>query len=142
MIQAIGFMIGMGSGNNISRSLGNRDEERAGEFAAVAFYTAGIIGILIMLAGTVFSRQMVFFLGATPTIAPYAQDYARYIMFAAPFMMTSFVMNNILRAQGNAMFAMVGITTGGILNMVLDPILISGSIWASPGPRLQPWSVR
>lgn len=126
MIQAIGFMIGMGSGNNISRSLGNRDEERAGEFAAVAFYTAGIIGILIMLAGTVFSRQMVFFLGATPTIAPYAQDYARYIMFAAPFMMTSFVMNNILRAQGNAVFAMVGITTGGILNMVLDPILIFG----------------
>ncbi len=126
MIQAIGFTLGMGSGNNISRALGDRQEEKAGVFAAVSFYTAGIMGILIMVLGTIFSRQMVFFLGATKTIAPYAQDYARYILFAAPFMMTSFVMNNILRAQGSAFFAMVGITTGGILNMVLDPLFIFG----------------
>lgn len=126
MIQAIGFTLGMGSGNNISRALGDRQEEKAGVFAAVSFYTAGIMGILIMVLGTIFSRQMVFFLGATKTIAPYAQDYARYILFAAPFMMTSFVMNNILRAQGSAFFAMVGITTGGILNMILDPLFIFG----------------
>lgn len=126
MIQAIGFTLGMGSGNNISRALGNRNEQRAGIFAAVSFYTAGAIGIIILLFGTLFSRQMVYFLGATPTIAPYAQQYARYILIAAPFMMTSFVMNNILRAQGNAVYAMVGITTGGILNMVLDPLFIFG----------------
>lgn len=126
MIQAIGFTLGMGSGNNISRALGNKDEERASLLAATGFYTAGIIGIIIMVFGTMFSRQMVFLLGATETIAPYAQDYARYILFAAPFMMTSFVMNNILRAQGSAMFAMVGITTGGVLNMILNPILIFG----------------
>ncbi len=124
MIQAIGFTLGMGSGNNISRSLGNKDEHLASVYAATAFFTAGIIGIAIAVFGLLFSRDLVFFLGATETIAPYAQDYARYILFAAPFMMTSFVMNNILRAQGNAIFAMVGITTGGILNMVLDPILI------------------
>lgn len=124
MIQALGFMLGMGSGNNISRSLGNQDEERASEYAATAFFTAAIIGILIMVLGIAFSEQMVYFLGATDTIAPYAQDYARYILFAAPFMMTSFVLNNILRAQGNAFFAMIGITAGGILNMVLDPLFI------------------
>lgn len=126
MIQAIGFTLGMGSGNNISRALGNREEDRAGVLAAVAFYTASMIGIVILVFGTLFSQQMVYFLGATPTIAPYAQQYARYILIAAPFMMTSFVMNNILRAQGNAMFAMIGITTGGILNMVLDPLFIFG----------------
>ena len=126
MIQAIGFTLGMGSGNHISRSLGNRDEERAGVFAATAFYTAAIIGTAILVFGTLFSRQLVFFLGATQTIAPYAQDYARYILIGAPFMMTSFVMNNILRSQGNAVFAMVGITVGGILNMILDPLLIFG----------------
>ena len=126
MIQAIGFTLGMGSGNHISRSLGNRDEERAGVFAATAFYTAAIIGVGILAVGTLFSRQLVFFLGATETIAPYAQDYARYILIGAPFMMTSFVMNNILRSQGNAVFAMVGITVGGILNMILDPLLIFG----------------
>ncbi len=124
MIQAIGFTLGMGSGNYISRSLGNRKEDIASQSAATAFFTAGIIGILIAVFGTLFSRQIVYLLGATDTIAPYAQDYARYILFAAPFMLTSFVMNNILRAQGNAVFAMIGITTGGILNMFLDPILI------------------
>lgn len=124
MIQAIGFTLGMGSGNYISRSLGKKDDQASGKAAATAFYTAGAIGILIALLGTLFSRQLVYFLGATDTIAPFAQDYARYILLAAPFMMTSFVMNNILRAQGNAVFAMVGITTGGILNMILDPILI------------------
>ncbi len=126
MIQAVGFTLGMGSGNNISRALGNREEERASVFAATAFFTAGLIGILFLVFGMLFSRQMVYFLGATVTIAPYAQDYARYILIAAPFMMCSFVMNNILRAQGSAMLAMVGITTGGILNMILDPILIFG----------------
>ena len=124
MIQAIGFTLGMGSGNNISRALGDRNEERASLFAATAFYTAAIIGVIILVFGTIFSQPMVYFLGATPTIAPYAQDYARYILIAAPFMLTSFVMNNILRAQGNAMFAMIGITAGGVLNMILDPILI------------------
>lgn len=126
MIQAIGFTLGMGSGNNISRALGNREEEKASLFAATAFFTAGIIGILIAVFGVAFSEPLVYFLGATPTIAPYAQDYARYILIAAPFMLTSFVMNNLLRAQGNAMFAMIGIATGGILNMVLDPLLIFG----------------
>jgi putative MATE family efflux protein len=126
MIQAVGFTLGMGSGNNISRALGNREEDKAGEFAATAFFTAGMIGVLFWIFGTAFSKQMVYFLGATKTIAPYAQDYARYILIAAPFMMCSFVMNNILRAQGNATLAAVGITTGGILNMILDPILIFG----------------
>ena len=126
MIQAVGFTLGMGSGNNISRALGNREEERASAFAATGFFTAGIIGTLFFVFGTMFSQQMVYFLGATKTIAPYAQDYARYILIAAPFMMCSFVMNNILRAQGNATLAAVGITTGGILNMILDPLLIFG----------------
>ncbi len=124
MIQAIGFTLGMGSGNYMSRSLGNRDEETAEKAGATAFFTAIIIGILIMVFGTIFSEEMVYFLGATDTIAPYAQDYARYIMFAAPFMLSSFVLNNILRAQGNAVYAMVGITTGGVLNIFLDPLLI------------------
>ncbi len=126
MIQAIGFTLGMGSGNYISRSLGSRDEETAAKSAATAFFTGGIIGILIAVFGTLFSRQLVFLLGATDTIAPFAQNYARYILAAAPFMITSFVMNNILRAQGNAVFSMVGITAGGILNMFLDPVLIFG----------------
>ena len=126
MIQAIGFTLGMGSGNYISRSLGDRNGGEADKSAATAFFTALIIGILITIVGLTFLRPLVFLLGATETIAPYAMDYGIYILIAAPFMMSSFVMNNILRAQGNAMYSMIGITAGGILNMILDPVLIFG----------------
>lgn len=126
MIQAIGFTLGMGSGNYISRSLGNRDQDTAERSAATAFYTSVILGVLIGALGLLFLHPMVLMLGSTETIAPYAMEYAKYILMGAPFMLSSFVLNNILRAQGNAFFSMFGITTGGILNMILDPILIFG----------------
>lgn len=124
MIQAIGFTLGMGSGNYISRSLGNKKQEEAGKSAATAFFTAFFIGILIAIFGNMFLKPLVRFLGATDTIVPFAEDYAFYIFLAAPFMICSFVMNNILRAQGNALYSMIGITIGGILNMILDPVFI------------------
>lgn len=126
MIQAIGFTFGMGSGNYISRSLGNKQEEEAERSAATAFFTTGLIGLVIMIGGLLCIQPLVFLLGATETIAPYAMDYCRYILFATPFMMCSFVLNNILRSQGVAFYAMLGIAAGGILNMILDPVLIFG----------------
>jgi putative MATE family efflux protein len=126
MIQAIGFTFGMGSGNYISRSLGNRNEEEADAAASTAFFTVILIGIAMLVFGTIYMEPLVYFLGSTSTIAPYAMDYMRYILIAAPFMLGSFVMNNILRAQGIALYAMFGIAAGGILNMILDPILIFG----------------
>ncbi|RGY95856.1 MATE family efflux transporter [Clostridium sp. AM58-1XD] len=136
MIQALGFGLGMGSGNYISRSLGNKNMGEAGKAASTAFFTAMLLGIVIAVAGNVFLRPLVVFLGATKTIVPFAEDYAKYILMAAPFMMCSFVMNNILRAQGNAMYAMVGITAGGILNMILDPIFIFGMGLGTAGAAL------
>lgn len=65
-------------------------------------------------------------LGATETILPYAKDYAKYILYGAPVMCASFVMNNVLRSEGKAALAMVGLTFGGVLNMILDPIFIFG----------------
>ena len=126
MIQAIGFTLGMGSGNYISRSLGNRDQEAAMRAGATGFFTSLIIGILFMASGLAFLHPLVRFLGATETIAPYAEDYAFYILLAAPFMLSSFVLNNLLRSQGIALYAMFGIATGGILNMILDPVCIFG----------------
>lgn len=126
MIQAIGFMIGMGSGNCISRTLGSRDDERAERIAATGFFTALIIGAIFTVCGISMLNPLVRFLGATDTIAPYAKEYGLYILMAAPIMMGSFVLNNLLRAQGYAFYSMIGITTGGIINMILDPILIFG----------------
>lgn len=126
LIQAVSFMLGMGSGNQVAIALGNQEESHAKKLVATSFFTAFFIGVCALIVGNIYIEDMVYLLGSTDTIAPYAMDYARYILWAAPFMMASLVMNNLLRAQGNAMHAMVGIAFGGILNMILDPILIFG----------------
>lgn len=126
MIQAFAFTIGMGAGNNISRLLGAGEEEEARKFASTAWFTGFGFGCVLALLGLSQLRNIVMLLGSTETIAPYAEDYARFIFLAAPFMMCSFIMNNMLRFQGLAVYSMAGITIGGILNMVLDPILIFG----------------
>ena len=126
IIQAVAFTIGMGSGTNVSQALGAGDEERARRFVSVAFFTAFAVGVVLAALGIANLDALVRFLGATETIAPYARDYATYILYAAPFMMCSFVMNNHLRFEGLAAYAMVGITTGSLLNILLDPLLIFG----------------
>ena len=126
MIQALGFTLGMGSGNYLSRVLGSRDEEKAERIASTGFYTAIFVGLVFAAVCLPNLDLLVRLLGATDTIAPYAKDYAKYILMAAPVMTGALSMNNLLRFQGLAVYSMIGITTGGILNMILDPILIFG----------------
>ena len=126
MIQALGFTLGMGSGNYLSRVLGSRDTEKAERIASTGFYSAIFVGLLFALICLPNLDRVVRLLGATDTIAPYAKDYARYILIAAPVMTGALSMNNLLRFQGLAVYSMIGITTGGILNMILDPIFIFG----------------
>ena len=124
VIQALGFTLGMGSGSLISRSLGKRDKEYADRVGNGAFFLALAIGIITSVAGLLFLDPLMQVLGATETVLPYARDYARYILFGAPVMMGSFVLNNILRAEGKARASMFGLASGGILNILLDPIFI------------------
>ena len=124
VIQAIGFMLGMGAGNLVSRYLGAKEQRQADCAASTAFFTALAFGLGITVLGTLFLDPLMRVLGATPTILPYARDYARYILFGAPIMCASFVLNNILRGEGKAMLAMVGIGLGGVLNIGLDPLFI------------------
>ena len=100
-------MVGMGSGNIIARSIGAGKREQAEKIASIAFFTGMLMGIFIAVFGTMNLTPIVYFLGATPTIAPYAEDYAFYILLAAPFMICSFIMNNLLRFQGKAFFCHV-----------------------------------
>ncbi len=124
IIQAVGFTLGMGSGSLSSRMLGQQRKEDAEEVAATAFCTAVVFGLLLAVFGLLFIDQLMVLLGATETILPYAKAYAQYILYGAPVMCASFVMNNLLRSQGRAVLSMIGIGFGGILNMVLDPIFI------------------
>lgn len=126
IFQAVAFMIGMGSGTNLSRALGRGDTEATKTYVACGFFITLILGTGILIAGRLNIHGLVRFLGATPEIEPDAIAYATYIFYAAPFMMCSFAMNNLLRFQGMAMYSMVGISTGGILNIFLDPLFIFG----------------
>ena len=124
LIQAFGFFYGQGSGNYISRKLGAREYEDAAVMASTGFFMAIITGIVITVVGLVFLEPISLFLGSTPTILPYTKAYLRIILIGAPFIMSSFVLNNQLRFQGSAAYAMVGIVTGAVVNVVLDPIFI------------------
>lgn len=124
VIQAFGFTFGQGSGNTISRLLGQQKQEEAASMISVAFFSAFFCGILLAILGILFIEPMVFFLGASSTSAPYTVEYGRVILLGAPFMISSLVLNNQFRFQGNAVFGMVGIFSGALVNIVLDPIFI------------------
>ena len=124
IIQAVGFFFGQGSGTFISRALGEKNYDEANQMAATGFYASLAMGLVICVIGQIFLEPLAYLLGSTDTILPYTKDYLRVILFGAPWMVASFVLNNQLRFQGGAMYAMVGITTGAVLNIVLDPLLI------------------
>jgi Na+-driven multidrug efflux pump len=126
IIQAFGFMFGHGAGSNISRLLGAHEKERAKAFSATGFYLAVGAGVLIAIIGILDLNGLCRLLGSTETILPYARIYAFYILVSAPAMASSCVMNNVLRYEGYANLAMVGLVSGGILNMAGDAILMWG----------------
>ena len=124
VIQAVGFTLGIGSGSLISRMLGARKHAEAEKIASTGFFAAIAFGLLLTGFGLLFIDPLMALLGATKTILPYSRDYAKYILLGAAVMSSSFVLNNVLRSEGKATLAMVGITAGGLLNIVLDPIFI------------------
>ena len=123
-IQAIAFFFGHGSANYISRALGAKNREGAALIASTGFFTSFIFGVLIAAFGFVFMNPLLRLLGSTETIMPHARAYFRYILLGTPLIMSSFVMNNQMRFQGNAFMSMLGITFGAGLNIILDPIFI------------------
>ncbi len=124
IIQAVGFFFGHGSGNYISRALGAHDVSGAESMAATGFFSALIGGTVIMIGGLLFLEPLALALGSSETILPYAVDYLRWILIGAPYMTASLVLNNQLRFQGNAIYAMIGLVSGAVINIALDPLLI------------------
>lgn len=124
LIQALGFFFGHGSGNFISRRLGARDYEEAGIMASNGFFCAFLCGVAVEILGLIFLEPIAVLLGSTATILPYTKAYLRIILIGTPFMTSSLVLNNQLRFQGSAAYAMVGIVTGAVLNIGLDPLFI------------------
>ena len=110
--------------NYVSRKLGEKDFEEASRMAATGFVSAFLAGLVIMIVGLIFLEPLCYLLGATPTILPHAKSYLRIILIGAPYMTAALVLNNQLRFQGSAFYGMIGITSGAVLNIVLDPLFI------------------
>jgi len=123
-IQAISFFFGNGSGNYISRELGAKRHGNASRMASTGFFYALFCGVLIMIIGEILLEPLSLWLGSTPTILPYTEEYMGIVLLGAPFVTSSLCLNNQMRFQGNARYAMWGIVSGAILNVVLDPLFI------------------
>lgn len=126
ILQAFGFMFGQGAGSIISRRLGNKDETTASIVASTSFFSSLFMGALIGITGLIFNTQIIYLMGSTATILPYAKTYSIFIMIAAPFMTSTFTLNNILRFEGKASLAMIGLMSGAVLNIIGDPIFMFG----------------
>ena len=123
-INAVGFFFGHGSGNYISTALGAKKYGDAEKMAATGFLSSMGLGTVAAIVGLFFLTPLSRMMGATPDIVPYSNDYLLFILIGTPFMMSSLTLNNQLRLQGNAHYAMVGIATGAVLNIFLDALLI------------------
>ncbi|MCR5629305.1 MATE family efflux transporter [Eubacterium sp.] len=124
IIQALGFFCGHGSGNFIARMLGAGKVKEANEMASTGFCMAMIFGIVIAVVGNIFITPLASAIGATKTSMADTKAYMSIILIGAPFMMCQFVINNQLRFQGRAVYAMVGLMCGAVFNVGLDPLLI------------------
>lgn len=124
IMQGIAFMLGHGGGTFISRALAGKNTKEATKYISSSFFTGGLIGLCITILGLSFLEPLVRFLGSTETITPHAMDYGQWILLAAPFIICSLILNNGLRYEGKAFYAMFGLTAGGLLNILGDYILV------------------
>lgn len=137
IIQAIGFTFGMGSGAIVSRLLGKRDRAGADKVASSSFFIALASGIVIALIGFCIFTPMLRLFGSTgEAVLKYSKEYARFVLIGAPIMCMSFVLNNLLRAEGKAILSMIGLITGAVVNVALDPILIFAADMGVTGAAL------
>lgn len=135
-VQAIGYFYGQGSGTYMSRMLGRQENEKAGRMMSCGFWYALITAILCMLTGLIFARPLAIVLGSIDSVLPYAVQYLRIISLGAPFTIMTCVLNGQLRFQGNAMFSMIAIVAGAVLNALLDPVLIFVFGWGLNGAAI------
>ena len=124
IIQAVAFMLGHGSGTFVSKALAEKDTKEATSYVSTAFFTGAAAGTILTVIGLLFLEPFMMLLGSTDTILPYACDYGMWVLIACPFMICSLVLNNNLRYEGKAFFAMIGLTTGGLLNIFGDWLLV------------------
>lgn len=108
----------------MSQKLGAKDIKEATKYTSTGFFLSFSLGIVLALGSFIFMTPLLYMLGSTKTIAPYARIYVFYILLSAPFFVSSFTMNNLLRYEGKAKLGTIGMMTGAVLNICGDAVLM------------------
>lgn len=124
IIQAVAFMLGHGSGSFVAKELADKDIGKASRYVSSAFFLGGLFGLIFTAVGLSVLTPFMRFLGSTETILPYARDYGMWVMISCPFLVCSLILNNCLRYEGKAFYAMIGLVSGAVINVIGDYVLI------------------
>lgn len=124
VVVGLGLMFGNGAASYLSRLLGRGDRDTANKVASTALYSSVIIGAVIIIFAAIFLKPILFLLGATDTIMPYAVAYARIYVISCIFNVFNVTMNNIVSSEGAAKTTMCALLLGAVLNIGLDPVFI------------------
>ena len=125
-IQAIGFWFGYGSGNIMSKKIGENEEKEAEIISSIGILFAIVIGILIAILSCFFVLPLSKFIGgsASENLLNFTVEYLKVIIISIPFGLYSITLYNQLRLCGNVKDGMIGLLIGMAVNIVLDPVLM------------------
>lgn len=124
-LMAFGNIYGQGGSSLISRLLGQQDEKGVKRVSSFCFYIALATGVVLAVLMTVFSRPLLTLLGADADTMPHAFEYYIVLAVCAPIMVLSFIHSSLVRCEGMSTESMIGTVLGAVVNIILDPILIS-----------------
>lgn len=130
---AVGMLFGIGGTSLISRMLGQGRDHDARHACSFCFWTGvavGVIGMVVILAAI---DPVCSLVGATPATEGYVRQYLQIVSVGVPFLVIGNAFSNIIRAEGKANKAMMGMILGNVANIILDPVMILGFGWNVAG---------
>lgn len=124
-LMAFGNIYGQGGSSLISRMLGKQDADGVKRVSSFCFYIAMVTGVVLAIVMSVFHKPILSLLGADADTLPHAFDYYIVLVLCAPIMVLSFIHSSLVRCEGMSTESMIGTVIGAVVNIILDPILIS-----------------
>lgn len=124
LLMAVGNIFGIGGSSMIARLLGQGEKERIKRVSAFCFYGCIAAGIVMMLIFLIGMQPILSAIGCSSKTHDFAQSYLSYIAYGAIFVVLSTAFGNVVRGEGAATTAMIGMMLGTVVNIVLDPVMI------------------
>lgn len=135
-LMAFGNIYGQGGSSLVSRMLGQQDLHGVKRVSSFCFYIALATGVVLALVMSLLHRPLLTLLGANAETMPYALDYYMVLVLCAPIIVLSFIHSSLVRCEGMSTESMVGTVIGAVINIILDPILISGAKLGAMGAAI------